>query len=464
VSPDQGRRGTSGKGGGGKASDPVAARRRGLAVFGAIFLILFIVVAVSEGIGDPSIPSGDAALVEDVPGDIGEVSETDIEHAIELAAAQSEEKTTPKPGTPKYDELKETAMQSVLEGIWIQGVADEWGIEVTDAEVAQELKKVKKESFQSEAEFNKFLKESNYTPADINERIKIQILSGQLQEQLQEKTSSPTQREIEDYYEAAKDTQFTQQPSRDVRFIVNKDRKKAEEALDALAKDNSPKNWSKVAKKYSEDPATKENGGLQKGIQEGVLEEPIDAAFFSAPEGVVEGPLKTPRGYAVYQVVSATPESVQELKAVESQIKITLEERNQQEYFTGFVSTFNNEWTQRTFCAPDYVIERCANFERSGRPASTPPACYEADPDGGLPEACPAPVFQLTPALPGSVTPLEPRGKPLAQRPRPLGEASQAPAGAPGLPEGVPPPTGAPEEAPPPEAPPPEEAPPAESE
>jgi parvulin-like peptidyl-prolyl isomerase len=445
VSPDQGRRGPSGKGGSESGRGPAAARRLGLLIFGIAFVVLFAVVAISEGIGDPSVPSGDAALVEDVPGDIGEVSEADIAHAIELAAAQAGEKKAPKLGDPKYEETLETAMQTVLEGIWIQGVADEWGIEVTDAEVAKELKKVKKESFKSEAEFQAFIKESGYTPADIDSRVKIQILSTQLQEQLKEKAPTPTQDQIEDYYEAAKDTQFTQKPSRDVRKIVNKERKKADEALDALSGDNSEANWKKVAKKFSEDPTTQASGGLQKGVAEGVLEEPLNAAVFDASEGVIEGPVKTPQGFVVFEVASSTPESVQELKAVEAQIQSTLAQQLEQEFFASFVSAFSNEWTQRTFCASDYVIERCANFEDNGRPATTPAACYEADPKGGRPEACPAPVSQAIPALPGSVTPLAPKGEPLAQRPRPLGEPGAGAEEAAGLPEGaVPPPTGAP--------------------
>lgn len=452
MSPDQGRRRTSGKGGSGGASGrpsgPVAARRFGLIFFGAVFLILFLVVAIAEGVGDPSIPSGDVALVEGAPGDLGEITQAELDHAIELAAAQGGEKKAPKPGDPKYEEQKEAAMKSLLEAIWLQTLASEWGIEASDSEVAAELKKVKKESFKSEAEFQKFLKESHYTPADVDERVRVQILSKELQEQLKEKAPTPSKSEVEDYYEAAKNTQFTQKPSRDVRIIFNKDKKKADFVLEALSKDNSAKNWEKLAEKYSSDPNTKKSGGLQKGIQEGTVEEPIGAAIFNAPEGQVEGPLKTKLfGYAVFQVDSSTPESVQELKTVESQIQSTLAQRAEQEYFTGFVSTFNNEFTSRTFCASDYTIERCANFKVDGHPSTAPPACYEADPKGGLPEACPAPVFQLVPALPGTVTPLEPKGKPLAQRPQPKEEAGEGAAGATELPAGAaPPPAEAPSE------------------
>jgi parvulin-like peptidyl-prolyl isomerase len=459
VSPDQGRRGKPGKGGSGGAARPAAARRA-LLVFGVLFVVLFVVVAIAEGLGDPSIPSGDAILVENTPGDVGNVSEADVEHAIEIAAAGQGVKKTPKPGDPKYEEAKEEAEKFLLEGIWIQGVADEWGIEATDQEIAKKVKEVKKESFKSEAEFKKFLKESHYTSADIDDRVRIQILSEKLQEELKEKAPKPTQSEIENYYEAAKATQFTQKPSRDVRLIFNKDKKKAEEAFDALSKDNSAKNWTTTAKKYSEDPTTKSSGGLRKAVQEGTLEEPLDAEVFATLEGRVEEPVKVPGGYYVFEVVNSTPESVQELKTVESQIEATLAQQLEQEYFANFVSQFSSEWTARTFCADGYVVERCANYETSGHPASAPEGCYEADPKGGRPEACPAPVFQLVPALPGSITPLEPNGKLLPQRPLPVEEGKEGAAGAEGLPGGAVPPTGeaAPEEAAPEEAAP-EEAP-----
>jgi parvulin-like peptidyl-prolyl isomerase len=433
------------KGGGGGAPGPAAARRLGLLVFGVAFIVLFAIVAISEGIGDPSVPSGDVALVEDAPWDKGEVTMAEFEHSLEVTAAQQGTKEVPKPGDAKYDELKDAAINALFETIRIFGLAEEWDIEVSEKEVADELKKIKKESFKTDAEFQKFLKDSRYTPADVDERVEVQIISNKLQERLKENTPKPSQGEIEAYYEAAKDTQFTQKPSRDVRLIANKDRKKAEEARDALSRDNSEANWKKVAKKYSEDAASKASGGLQQGVQEGVLEEPLNAAVFSTPEGQLEGPIDAKRGFTVFEVVNSTPESVQELKAVESQIRGTLEQSLEQDYFADFIGDFNTTWTLRTFCAPDYVTERCSEFEDANRPAAAPPACYEEDPKGGFPAACPAPVFQLIPALPGTVTPVEPKGKPLAQRPVPAGTGN-APAATELPPGAVPPPTGVPSE------------------
>jgi foldase protein PrsA len=457
VSPQGSKsgRGAPGKGAGSNAAGGAPARRLGLLVFGAAFVVLFLIVAISEGIGDPGIPDGDVILVEEAPGDSGNISKAEFDRALKQAAAAAQQPKPPKPGDPQYEEQKESAINNLLEFVWLEGLAAEMGITVTEQKVRKEFKKLKGESFQNEAEYKKFLKESGFSQADVNRQVKLQVLSTEIQEELQGRAPKPSDGEIENYYEAAKATQFTQPPSRSIRQVKSKDRKKAKQAREELAKGNTAKDWERVAKKYSEDAATKENGGLQEGVTEGALGEPLDKAVFSAPEGQVEGPLKSQGSFYVFEVQSATPEETQPLSEVEAQIESQLEQQAQQEYFSAFVGDFNQTWTQRTFCAEGYVTERCSDFKGDGHPSTAEPGCYEANPEGGRPEACPAPVFQLIPALPGSVSPLEPQGKPLAQRPRPPAE-EEAGEGAAGLPPGVVPPTGAPpaEEAPPSEAPP----------
>jgi foldase protein PrsA len=424
VSPNQGRKPASGTGGSKGAArrlptGPVETRRLGLAVFGVAFVVLFAIVAIAEGLGDPSIPSGDVVLVEEAPDDTGNISEASFRRALAQTAAQNGQKKVPKPGDDQYDELKEGALGSLLDMAWLKGQAGEMGIAVTEKEVAEELKKLKGENFKNEAEYEEFLKDSKFTQADVNSRVELQMISTQIQEKVTDGVPEPSESEIESYYEAAKATQFTQQATRDVRTILNKDKAKVEEAKARLEKDDSPESWKAVAKKFSEDDLTKDKGGLQKDLAEGAAEEPLNEAIFDTPEDRIEGPVETDRGFYVFMVEDSTPESVQSLDDVEQQIKSQLEQQFQQDAFGEFVTDWTARWKARTFCDPDYTIERCANFEAPAHPATAPPACYEADPKQPA-EACPAPVFQLVPAMPGTVTPLEPRGQPLAQRPVPL--------------------------------------------
>ena len=74
---------------------------------------------------------------------------------------------------------------------------------MTKAEVAKEFKKLKKENFKTEAEYEKFLKESDFTQEDVDDRVELQMLSTKIQKQITEGASAPSKSEIEDYYDAA---------------------------------------------------------------------------------------------------------------------------------------------------------------------------------------------------------------------------------------------------------------------
>ena len=417
-----------------KGGKSAGLQRLALLGFAALLILLFAIIAIAQGIGNPSIPSDAVAVVEDAPADLGTVSEAQFKHALLQTASQAKTKV-PKPGDEKYEELKETALGEVLDSIWIQGQAEEMGIAVTPKEVLKELAKLKKQAFKTEKQYKEFLTEAHFTRADVLSRVKIQMLSTQIQEQITEEAPIPSSSEIKNYYEAAKAAQYTTPESRDIRVVKNKNKAKVEEAKAALEKDDSNKSWEKVAKKYSTD-TTKSNGGLQSGVAEGTLGEPLDAAVFAAGQGDIEGPLQEGKTYVVFEVMKITPEKTQSLDEAKSQISAQLAEQAKQQAFAAFVSGYGSRWKSRTFCASGYTIERCANFKGDGRPPEANEACFEANPKTPA-EACPAIVPQVKPAQPGSVSPLTPEGQKLAQRPRPAGaEEAIAPEGG-ELPPGV---------------------------
>lgn len=413
-------------------------QRLALVVFGALFVVLFAGYAVAQGLGHPSVPSGDVAIVTHVPDEIGSVSEADFKRALLQQAAQAKLKKAPKPGDAKYEELKTAALGELLDTIWIQGEAEEMGISVTPKQIATELAQIKKTNFKTPAEYQKFLTTSHFTKADVLARVKLQLLSTQIQEQITKEAPPPSSAEISDYYDSVKGTQYTTPDSRDVRVIVNKSKAQAEAAKTILEKDDSPASWKKVAAKYSEDPTTKSKGGLQPALTEELLasQEELKSAIFGNPGNVVVGPVTVQGKYFVVEVVKLNPAKVKTLAEVSTEIKTQLTQTLAQEVFSEFVTEYQSKWQSRTFCASGFEIERCSNYKSSGHPTSAPAACYEANPKGGTPKECPAPVVQAKPAMPGSITVLKPGGEQLAQRPRPEGLKEAGAAGS-VLPEGV---------------------------
>jgi foldase protein PrsA len=413
-------------------------QRLALVVFAALFVILFAGFAIAQGIGQPSVPSGDVAIVKGVPSEIGTISEAELKRGILQQVISGKLKKVPKAGEKKYEELQTAALGELLDSVWIQGEAEELGISATPKQIATELAQIKKQNFKTAAAYQEFLKTSHFTQADVDKRVKLQVLSTKIQEVIAKKAPPASASEIADYYEASKATQYTTKPTRDVRIVVNKNKAEVEKAKEMLDKDDSAASWKKVAAKYSSDPTTKSKGGLQPGLSEELLKgkEPLVGAIFKSPVGMVVGPVNLEGNYFVVEVEKINPEKVQTLKEVESQIKSQLTQQLSQEVFSEFVSDYQSKWQSRTFCASGFATERCANYVGSGHPSSAPAACYEANPKGGTPKECPAPVLQVAPAIPGTVTILKPKGEQLPQRPQPEGLKAAGAAGA-ALPEGV---------------------------
>jgi parvulin-like peptidyl-prolyl isomerase len=423
----------------GQTGRTAGKQRLALIVFGALFVVLFLAFAVAQGLGRESVPDGDVALVEEGPEGANTVSEADFKRAVLQQALQGGLKKPPKEGSTRYEEMKGAALGELLDFIWIRGEAEEMDLSATRKQIEEELEKIKEQNFPTPAAYKEFLETSKLTQADVDKRVELQVLSNQITEAVNANAGTPSNAEIEDYYEAAKSTQFTTKPSRDVRIITNKDKAEVEAAKAELEKAATDADWKKVAQKYSSDPTTKANGGLQEGLTEELLATagPLKKAIFESATGELVGPIKYQGNFTLVSVTKLNAEKVQTLGEARAQISSTLQQQTQEAFFERFVANYQSKWESRTICASGFEVERCSNYKGDGRPSGADPACYEANPKTP-PTACPAPVTPISPAMPGSVTILQPKGEQRPQRPVPAGGA-EAPAGGEVLPEGVPP-------------------------
>ncbi len=405
-------------------------KRLSLVGFGAVLILLFVGFAVAQGIGAPSVPSGDVAVVSGVADDMGNISEAEYKAAVVQQLAAAGLKKAPKPDSKKADELKEKTLGELLQSVWIQGEAEELGISVTDKQIETELAQIKKTQWPTAAAYKEFLETSKLTPEEVNEKVKVQMLVTKIQEAIAAAAPPPSNSQIAENYEENKATAYTTKPSRDVRVVINEDKGEVEAALKALEADDSAASWKTVAKKYSSDPSTNSKGGLQPGLTEELLQTagPLKEAIFGAATGEVAGPVKFQKNYVVFEVEKLHPEKVQTLGEVRAQISSQLAEQAKEEHFQEFVAKFQSKWVARTICAPAFATSQCANYPSSARIAKEREpykSCYEANPKTP-PTECPAPVTQTKPAMPGSVTVLKPSGEQLVQRPQPEAVAKSA--------------------------------------
>lgn len=374
------------------------ARKFGLIVFGAILVVLFAGIAIAQGIGKPSVPSGDVIYVQDVPGELGNISEDDYKRSFTQTWKRGGLQSAPKEGDAQYDQVKEAAINDLLDQAWLTGEAAEMGVTATDREIDGELATIKKDQFPTEKAFNDFLKESGFSTDEVRDRVKLQVLSRKIQSQITKSVTEVPESQIEDFYSSS-EASFTTPETRDIRLIVTDKKAKAEQAVKELGDDPSDEEFAKVAKKLSVH-ASKSEGGKTVAT-EGAFPDPAGKDIMSAEAGTLEGPIEAGEQFYVFRVTKITPKETKPLDEVRDQIKQQLLPTLQQQAMSEFVADYNSKWTARTFCKSDFTTSRCDNYEGDGRLDSADPKCYQAGAGKNPDLSCPAPIALPMPMAPG---------------------------------------------------------------
>ena len=76
-----------------------------------------------------------------------------------------------------------------------------------------------------------------------------------------------------------------------------------------LAEAKAGADFAELAKKYSEDPGSKDNGGLYENFPRGQMVKPFEDAAFSIPVGQLSGVVETSYGYHILQIVGRQNET-----------------------------------------------------------------------------------------------------------------------------------------------------------
>lgn len=257
----------------------------------------------------------------------------------------------------QYDSLKQQVLQFLISSQWIQGEAADQGIKISDQEVEKQFQKTKKQSFPKEKDFQNFLKTSGMTLDDIKFRVRLDALSTKLRTKITKGKDKVSPQQIQAYYDKNQ-SRFAQPERRDLRIVLTKTKARAQQAKQAL---QSGRSWKQVAKQYSVDQASKNQGGVLLAVAKGQQEKALDTAVFSAPKGKLQGPVKTQFGWYVFEVTKITPKSQQSVKDATATIKQLLASQNQQKALDTFVKDFRTKWKDKTNCRKGYVTQDCKN-------------------------------------------------------------------------------------------------------
>ena len=288
-----------------------------LAAVVLVALAVLVATACGSSSDKQSVPENAVAVVD---GTTVTKSELDALLARAQKTYKAQKRAFPKAGTAEYQALQTQAVAFLVQRAEYSNRAADLKLTVTDKEITDRINQIKTQSFGgSQAKLDKQLKAQGYTPESLKSDIKAQLISEKIYASVT-KDAKVSDADITKYYNQNK-SQYQTGESRDVRHILVKSKAQANKIYDQLKAGAS---FAALAKKYSIDPGSKNNGG-KLTIVRGQTVAPFDATAFNLSKNVVSRPIKTQYGYHVIQPISAIkPPKVTPLKEAKPAIQATL--------------------------------------------------------------------------------------------------------------------------------------------
>lgn len=265
-------------------------RSRALAATLAAVTIAGVALA---GCGGSGLPQG---VVAQVDGQDIAQSELDQLMTQQKQAAEQQGQTFAEPGSEEYAALQRQALEGLVFQRIVALEAKECGKPclATPAQISAERKKIVKQNFGGDPKkFQEFLKEQDLTPAEVNRILRASVEEPRVTARVTRGiTFTPAQAQK---YCRANPQEFKQPASREASHILVKTKAEA----DSIRAQASTSNFADLARQYSTDPGSKNQGGDLGTIQKGALVPEFEKVAFALKDGEISQPVKTQFGWHI---------------------------------------------------------------------------------------------------------------------------------------------------------------------
>ncbi len=205
---------------------------------------------------------------------------------------------------------------------------EELGINVDGQILRQRDEIMRRNNIETTDDFEAWVLERTGEPAeDLMDRMRENFLSQAVLGQEVSRRVIVTREEIEAYYEEHKDEYVRSEGVRlsQLLFTLDGDQEaKRKQAEEVLARVQRGEPFAEMARRFSEDEATKELGGDIGIYRRGMLREEIEEAVFGQRQGHITGLIEVPNGLLILRVDQNYREGLAELEEVQEEIRATI--------------------------------------------------------------------------------------------------------------------------------------------
>jgi parvulin-like peptidyl-prolyl isomerase len=305
-----------------------------------------LVAACGSSDSSKTVPPGAVALVGDKA-----IDKADLERLLAQTKTnyEAQKQEFPEVGTPQYETLKSTLLKGLVQQAQWEQAGAAMGVRVSDKEIDTRLDALKQQYFKGdEDKFKAELDKQGLTVEQLREQLRARVLSDKIYSAVIKKVKV-TDAQIKAYYDNHK-AQYLQPESREVRHILVKKKSLADELY---AKLKNGADFAQLARKYTQDEASKADGGNFTAYK-GKTVAPFDKFVFAAKKGDLSKPIKTEFGWHLIEVLSEVkPAAPQPLAEAKDTISSTLLQQQQNQALKAWVKDAQSQY-EVTY-APGYA-------------------------------------------------------------------------------------------------------------
>ncbi|MGM0452749.1 MAG: peptidylprolyl isomerase [Thermodesulfobacteriota bacterium] len=247
-------------------------------------------------------------------------------------------------------ELKDNILDNLIEKELLYQESQEQGVAVDSAEVQSQLDQIKNK-FSDQEEFEKKIREMDYTEPLLKQQIRENLA---IQALIDEKVAADVEisdEEIESYYESNK-KEFSVPEKIKARHILIKTSQDAGEDEKAEAKNKiqdvqkklkQDGDFAELAKEHSEGPSSK-NGGDLGFFSRGQMVESFDEAAFALDTGEVSDIVQTRFGYHLIKVEDRKSEEQKPFAEVKDTIHQQLKQQQVSQELEPFIESLKQKY------------------------------------------------------------------------------------------------------------------------
>lgn len=292
-----------------------------------------------------------AEVVEAIVVRVGDRVITRSQYSRRLHDAYAEvEQTAPADqAAAKKEEARKALVEELVSELLIKDRADRLGINVSAEEVKDAVDRVKQQyGITTEKQFEELLQKSGMVRADMEARMRDQIVTNKVFGHELRPREDLTDKELRERYDREKEHyRLPERAKLREIVILRPDGALASESAQKHATDlaqqaRSGGDFAKLAQTFSE-AGSKDKGGDLGEVSRGELLPDLDKAVFNATSGAVIGPISTKSGWHILKVEQRLPTEVPAFESVKDKLRKDASDETWQRDYRAYIQRLRND-------------------------------------------------------------------------------------------------------------------------